>query len=252
MYTINITYALIMLAAVVTCAVLLRRSQHSLPLSPGQKFALGVGAFCGAMIGAKIPFLFSDWAGMLSGAAWLSNGKTIVFGIVGGYLGVEIAKWALDVQSKTGDTFAVPVATAVAIGRLGCFQCGCCYGTPTDLPWGIVFRVAGDNPPIPRHPTQLYEAAFHALAAMALVWLERRNAFRYQRLKLYLIGYLGYRFGSEWLRPEPILFGGLTGYQWAALALIALFAWLWWRDARLGTLPSSELVCPHSVRESIN
>ena len=49
-------------------------------------------------------------------------------GIVGGYFGVELAKWTLDVRIKTGDTFAVPVAVGVAIGRVACFVGGCCYG----------------------------------------------------------------------------------------------------------------------------
>ena len=44
------------------------------------------------MIGAKLPFLFDSWEAFLSGATWFSNGKTILTGLVGGYLGVEIAK----------------------------------------------------------------------------------------------------------------------------------------------------------------
>jgi hypothetical protein len=62
------------------------------------------------MIVAKLPFLLSDWEGLLSGTAWLSHGKTIMCGIVGGYFGIEVAKWALDIRVKTGDTFAAPVA----------------------------------------------------------------------------------------------------------------------------------------------
>ena len=191
---VHLSYALIMGAALVTCSLLLRRTQKSLPLSPVEKLGIGVGAFCGAMIGAKLPFLLSDWKGMLDGTAWLSHGKTIMCGIVGGYFGVEIAKWVLDIRVKTGDTFAAPVAVAVAIGRLACFQAGCCYGTPTTLPWGVVFSTAVDDPAIPRHPTQLYESLFHAAAAIVLVALARRGRFRAQLIKLYLLSYLAYRF----------------------------------------------------------
>lgn len=231
-------YPLIMLAALAACAALLRRSQAKLPLSNWQRFGLGLGAFCGAMIGAKLPFVLAywfeqgQWSAIFDGAAWLSHGKTIMCGIVGGYFGVEIAKWSLDVRVKTGDSFAVPVAVAVAIGRLACFSGGCCYGVPTGMFWGVCFATAPDGGTVPRHPTQLYEAAFHLGAAVVLAWLGYRGKFRGQLIKLYILAYLVYRFTTEWIRPEPRLWFGLTGYQWAALALTPLFLWLWMRDQR--------------------
>ena len=227
----NPAYTLVMLASVATGFLLSRRTQAALPLSPPKKLGIGLGAFCGAMIGAKLPFVLSDWPGLLSGAAWFSDGKTILCGLVGGYFGVEIAKWALDIRIKTGDTFVVPVAASIAVGRLGCFVGGCCYGTPTKLPWGVVFPTADDQP---RHPTQLYEMAFH-LAAAAVLWrLMQRGALRGQLVKLYFLTYFAYRFASEFLRPEAKLWAGLTGYQWACLPLAALFIYLWRRDTRLG------------------
>lgn len=65
-----------------------------------------------------------DWDGFVSGKAWFDSGKTIMTGLVGGYFGVEAAKWALDITIKTGDNFAAPVAVAiaVAVGRLACFM----------------------------------------------------------------------------------------------------------------------------------
>jgi phosphatidylglycerol:prolipoprotein diacylglycerol transferase len=183
------------------------------------------------MLGAKLPFVLSDWAGMVSGTAWLSDGKTIMCGIAGGYFGVELAKWTLDVHIKTGDTFAVPVAVGVAIGRLACFVGGCCYGTTTRLPWGVAFATSGDL--APRHPTQLYEAAFHLVLAAGLAMFQRRGLLAGQLIKLYILAYLGYRFLTEFIRPEARLLLTLTGYQWACLALAPLFVWLWRRDARL-------------------
>jgi phosphatidylglycerol:prolipoprotein diacylglycerol transferase len=224
---VNPTYTLIMIAAVATGLLLSQWAQQSLRLSRGEKLGICLGAFCGAMIGAKLPFVFSDLSGMLSGAAWFADGKTILCGLVGGYFGVEIAKWSLDIRIKTGDSFAVPVAAAVAVGRLACFSAGCCYGTPTSLPWAVVFPTVDA---LPRHPTQLYESAFHLTAAVVLFQLQRRGRFRGQLIKLYIIAYATYRFASELIRPEARLWGGLTGYQWAALVLIALFAWLWVRD----------------------
>jgi phosphatidylglycerol:prolipoprotein diacylglycerol transferase len=222
-------YSLIMMAAIASGVFIAHWTQARLPLAPREKFFIGLGAFCGAMIGAKLPFVLSDWEGFLSGAAWFSDGKTIMCGLVGGYFGVELAKWILGVRTKTGDSFAAPVAAAVGVGRLGCFRAGCCYGTPTDLPWGIVFPAVDSHP---RHPTQLYEAAFHLGAAILMWWLQRRGMLRGQLIKLYILSYLVYRFFTELIRPEARLAAGLTGYQLAALVLIMLFVWLWMRDAQ--------------------
>lgn len=229
----TILYPFVMLAALLACAILLRRSQARLPLRGFEKLGIGLGAFCGAMIAAKLPFVFSDVSGLLSGTAWFMDGKTILCGLVGGYLGVEVAKWVLDIRVKTGDTFAVPCAVAVAIGRVGCFTAGCCYGTPTTLPWGVRFSQALDSPSVFRHPTQLYETAFHLMCAALLLWLGWRGIWKGQLVKAYILAYLAYRFLTEWIRPEAHLLGGLTGYQWATLVLAPLFAWLWWRDARV-------------------
>jgi phosphatidylglycerol:prolipoprotein diacylglycerol transferase len=225
----NPAYTLIMIAAVAAGAWLGRRSQAGLAISRAQRRAIGLGAFCGAMIGAKLPFVLADWDAIASGAAWFSDGKTILFGLVGGYAGVEIAKWIVDVHAKTGDSFAVPVAAAIGIGRLACFVGGCCYGTPTDRPWGVVFPAVDS---LPRHPTQLYEAAFHLTAALVLWRLHERGLLRGQLIKAYILAYLAYRFATEFIRPEVRLWGGLTGYQWACLALVPVFAGLWVRDAR--------------------
>jgi phosphatidylglycerol:prolipoprotein diacylglycerol transferase len=224
-----ITYPLLMALAIVVGALISRRTQRDLRLTSRQKWGLGLGAFCGSFIGGKLPFVLSDWDGFLSGAAWFTDGKTIMFGLIGGYLGVEIAKLLLDVRVKTGDSFAVPVAVAVAIGRVACFNAGCCYGQPTTLPWGCIFPRVDDQP---RHPTQLYETAFHLLAAIMLWQLQRRAIWRGQLIKAYFLAYFAYRFVSEFIRPEPHVLFGLTAYQWGAILFTPVFAVLWWWEAR--------------------
>lgn len=221
----SVLYPLIMLSALAAGLLLTRARQQRLPLSAGQRASVALGAFCGGMLGAKLPFALADPRGPLCTQAWIADGKTILFGLVGGYVGVEVAKALVDVRVKTGDSFAVPVAISIGIGRIGCFVGGCCYGVPTSLPWGVDF---GDGST--RHPTQWYEAIFHFSAAAILWGLERRDRFPRQRFKLYLIAYCVYRFATEFLRPEVRLWGGLTGYQWAALALLPVIAGLWWQD----------------------
>ena len=225
----NWLYSSIMLLAMVACSWLLRRFQTKLDLLWWHKLGIGMAAFVGAMIGAKLPFALSDWEGLRAGTVWFAHGKTILCGIVGGYFGVEYAKWTLGVTVKTGDTFAVPVAVAVAIGRVGCFFGQCCYGTPTELPWGVVFSKVDL---LARHPTQLYEFAFHVSMAGVLFWLQQTGKYRGQLIKLYIISYLLYRFLTEFIRPETRAWFGLTAYQMAALALIPLFVLLWIRDTK--------------------
>ncbi len=224
-------YAATMLLAIVAGVVILRWRQRSLGLTTEQRWMLGLGVFCGGMIGAKIPFLIADgWQGGWTASLWLADGKTILAGIIGAYLGVEFAKWAAQIHVKTGDSFAVPAAVAVGIGRLGCYIGGCCYGAVTKMPWGQAFPTAGDLQP--RHPTQLYEAAFHLLFAVLLGGLDRRGWLRLQHMKLYLLCYLGYRFVTEFIRPEPQMLAGLTLYQLATVPLAILFGLLWWRDSK--------------------
>jgi phosphatidylglycerol:prolipoprotein diacylglycerol transferase len=221
------TYPAVMILSVAVAVVLGRGSQASLGLSRSQRLGIGLGAFCGAMIGAKLPFVLTDWEGLKSGLVWFGSGKTIVLGLVGGYFGVELVKVWLGIRIKTGDSFAVPVPAAVAIGRLGCFVGGCCFGKPTTLSWGVDF---GDG--LHRHPTQLYEMAFHATMALVLASMRGRGFFRGQLIKFYIIVYLIYRFLTEFLRPEPAILSGLSGYQWAAMALAPVFVLLWAQDAR--------------------
>ena len=59
----------------------------------------------------------------------------------------------------------------------------------------------------------------------------RRRLFRGQLIKLYFVSYFGYRFLTEFIRPEAQVVGGLTAYQWSALLLVAVFVWLWRMDA---------------------
>jgi phosphatidylglycerol:prolipoprotein diacylglycerol transferase len=68
------------------------------------------------------------------------------------------------------DAFAPAGIVALAIGRVGCFLAGCCWGMPTDLPWGVVLPELG---PPARHPAQLYSAALDAALGCALLRTRR-------------------------------------------------------------------------------
>lgn len=224
-------YPLLMMSALATGIWLKGRQETDPRLKPLERLWIGLGAFIGAMVMAKLPFVLLDPGGMREGSIFFMSGKTILFGLVGGYFGVELVKWRLGIKVKTGDSFAVPVAGSIAVGRLSCLAGNCCYGTPTMLPWGVIFPSVDG---VARHPTQLYEFTFHLTSAIVLTVLQKRGKFRNQLIKLYFICYCIYRFVSEYVRPEARDVCSLTAYQWTALILVLLFAWLWWREVRPG------------------
>ncbi|MFO0808062.1 MAG: prolipoprotein diacylglyceryl transferase family protein [Gemmataceae bacterium] len=218
-------YALFMLLAL-GVFVLARRcfppppEVAAIPVS--HRLLLALAAFVGGTLGAKLPFAFA--AGFWHPEGWLTDGKTVTTGLAGAYVAVELAKMVLGIRVKTGDTFALPLAFALAVGRWGCFFNGCCAGTTSDLPWATDF---GDGER--RHPTQVYESLFHLAMAFAILWLMARGWLRTHRLQAYLVAYCGYRFATEFIRPGPSVALGLTFYQWfvTTFALALLAQWVW-------------------------
>jgi phosphatidylglycerol---prolipoprotein diacylglyceryl transferase len=202
-------YALFQILALLTMLALRRPS----PLPPRQRAVVVAGAILGAAIGAKLPFVLFAGESPLTLDIWIRDGKTILSGLAGGYLGVEAAKAMAGINAKTGDGFAVPLAAAVAVGRVGCFFNGCCSAPGLAVP--------------------LFESAFHAAMAFLLWRLERLGRFRWQLLKLYLIAYAAFRFLIEFVRVEPRILAGLTAYQLGAATLSLLMVALWMKDKRL-------------------
>jgi prolipoprotein diacylglyceryltransferase len=209
-------FMLLALAVFLLARQVLRSPAGYARLSRGERLSLGLAAFIGGSLGGKVPWVVADSGRWFELTAWISDGKTITTGLIGAYLAVEATKLALGIRAKTGDAFALPLALAMAVGRWGCFFNGCCHGIPTSLPWGVPFRT-GDGALVLCHPTQIYESLFHLLMAGVLWICIRRDAFRYQQLKLYLIAYCVFRFFVEFIRPEPVWAAGLTFYQWASL-----------------------------------
>ena len=239
----RLAYSLFMLLGL-TVFLLVRRSVPkpagvaALPWT--HQLALAIAAFIGGVFGAKLPFVFASAASWWSDAAWLADGKTIMTGLGGAYLAVEVVKWFLGIHVKTGDTFALPLALAMAVGRWGCFCNGCCYGVPTTATWGVDF---GDG--VPRHPTQIYESLFHATMACVILYVMLKGWIPTHRLQLYLIAYCVYRFATEYIRPEPEWWLRLTFYQWAALALASGLALQWWYETRRANGSTSATTSPH-------
>jgi len=160
-------------------------------------------------------------------------GKTIEGGILGGYLAVVLMKRRLGIKRSTGDLFALALPAGEAIGRIGCFIGGCCFGKTADVAWAV-----HDHGAL-RHPTQLYMAATAALTFFALLWLERRrvlpeNGLFYTQGMLFCIS----RFAIEFYREGTTTTLGLTAAQLGCLAGFAFFAWKFTSFGRPSVRPS--------------
>ena len=219
---------------------------------PWQRRAmLALAAFVGAALGAKLPFALGAPSGPFSGDAWLVDGKTVTTGLIGAYLAVELVKLYLGIRVKTGDTFALPLALAMAVGRWGCFCNPCCFGTETTLPWAVTFHLP-DGSVLPcRHPTQVYESLFHFTMALVLLELMRRDLLRGHRLQLYLIAYGVYRFLTEYIRPEPTGWLGLTFYQGAALVLVVGLTVQWLLEVNGTRMTRMRRISADQTQESV-
>ena len=178
-----------------------------------------VGAIGGALVGSKLLAWAESWPDYLR--LWRAGdlgavlgGKTIVGGLLGGWIGVEVAKRPLGVRFSTGDAFVFPLALGMAVGRVGCFLTGLddhTCGDKCSLPWAVNF---GDGP---RHPAQLYDIAFLAVLAVALR-LRMRWPYENGRLfRLFVFAYCLYRFAVEFIKPTGPKYLGVSGIQIACL-----------------------------------
>jgi phosphatidylglycerol:prolipoprotein diacylglycerol transferase len=138
----------------------------------------------------------------------------------------------------TCDAFAPGLALGHAIGRVGCFAAGCCYGKETHHVWGVVFRnplanqITGTPLNVPLEPTQLFEAAVELANFFFLMWLLKRRKFDGQVFGAFLFIYGVARFFLEYLRDDPgrgSVFGGaITGTQLIAVGLVIGGGIIWW------------------------
>lgn len=151
----------------------------------------------------------------------------------GGFLGVLLAMALFARKYRRGfwptvDFIAPLIAPGILFGRLGNFINGELWGRVTDLPWGMVFRQTGDG--LPRHPSQLYEAALEGVALFVVVWLFSAKPRPTMAVSgVFALAYGIFRFLVEFVRqPDPQLgylaFGWLTMGQVLSLPLIAVGA----------------------------
>lgn len=191
-------------------------------MSNGYFIALATGGLGGAWLSGSLNHYLSGQSGL---------GRSILGGLVGAIIGVEIYKYRANIKGSTGLIFAVPLVVAITIGRIGCFNAGLTdftYGTPTALPWGTDF---GDG--VPRHPVQLYESvSMLLLLVVLLTGLHRRSRLVTKHGFYLAVGVYGLqRFAWEFLKPYETLMGPFNLFHGLSLVLIG-YAWCMIRSSR--------------------
>lgn len=133
---------------------------------------------------------------------------------------------------------AAPVAgLSYAVGRIGCFLAGCCYGKACQLAWAVTFPPGSEGPVgIPVHPTQLYATFLESLTVVLLLWLQRRKSHLIGKpgdlfwiwLMLHGLGRIVLETFRADYRGQP--YWGLSLSTWISLILMSIAAYLYLRS----------------------
>ncbi len=167
-----------------------------------------------SLVGSKLLMFFTEpeyreHPLQLFSLDFLRSGGVFYGGLLGalitGYL--LMRRWKLP-WWKTADAYAPGIALGNVLGRQGCFSAGCCWGKPTNLPWGVRFtelghEVTGVPTGTKLHPTQLYESFAMLIVFCFLLWLHKRKKFSGQVILAYAMIYATVRFLIEFVRDDP-------------------------------------------------
>ncbi|MDD4264008.1 MAG: prolipoprotein diacylglyceryl transferase [Firmicutes bacterium] len=156
-----------------------------------------------AIVGSRIGWVVQYWP-MYKGN-WLAilnvreGGLAFHGGLIGailvGFYYVFRYKISL---AKLADAAALPLCLGYAIGRMGCFFNGCCWGIPTTMPWGVATRFAEGL----RHPVQLYDSLLTLVLFGFIVWRSKSTKFGGQLFLETLMGFAIVRLFVEFFRDS--------------------------------------------------
>jgi len=227
-------YGLAYLFGFILAAVVMYRTagRWKLPLSLDDLLVVIVSVAFGVILGARLFYvLFYNFDYYLSNPSSIlrfdEGGMSFHGGLVGAVVGGLVACRLLHLSFLTVcDLAAIGAPLGLLFGRCANFVNGELWGSPTDLPWGVVFETGGD---VARHPSQLYEAFLEGLVLFCILWLcSRRSPALPQGsfIGLFCIGYGVFRFLIEFVRvPDAqlgYLYGWLTMGQVLSLPVLAV------------------------------
>jgi len=242
------TYGLLVATGVLIGLWISVRNSAKQGIDPDKAWNFGILVVLCGILGAKILYIINDWSSYAAHPSEIFSISTLQAGGVfsGGLIGALLAAvWYIRKHHMpalaTCDAFAPGLALGHAIGRIGCFAAGCCWGKPTHAWWGVTFTnpVANALVGTPLNealePTQLFESAVELANFFLLTWMLKRKKFDGQVFGAYLILYGVARFFLEFLRGDPgrgSVFGGMmTGTQLISIGLVILGGLIWWLRA---------------------
>ncbi|MBZ5682971.1 MAG: prolipoprotein diacylglyceryl transferase [Acidobacteriia bacterium] len=239
------TYGLLVASGVLIGLWISVRNSERLGIDGEKSWNLGILVVLCGIVGAKILYILNDWSEYAAHPSEIFSIATLQAGGVfsGGLLAAFIAAaWYVRKHHMpalgTCDAFAPGLAVGHAIGRIGCFAAGCCYGKPTHHIWGVTFTssIAHDVAGTPLYqalePTQLFESAVELANFFFLMWLLKRRKFDGQIIGAFMFIYGVARFFLEYLRDDPgrgsVFNGALTVTQVIAIGLVIAGGVIWW------------------------
>lgn len=217
------SYGLMMAIAVLVCSFFIQKeAKKELGLEKEQVVDLVFWTIIAGIVGARLYFVIANWNYFLlnpveiimlmkGGLSW--QGGLILAAIVG----VGFVRWKKWPLLKVVDLVIPYVALGQALGRIGCFFNGCCYGK--EVSWGIYFPVHHAR----LHPTQLYATFALFIIFVILRYLRPRNTVPGRMFVLYLVLASLQRFVIEFFRDDhELLWGGLSLYQFFCLGFFII------------------------------
>lgn len=201
--------------------VYLKRNSNDV-ITTSNRLCIILGAAIGALLGSRIVGVLEHPLALSNQPLlYLLNSKTIMGGLFGGLLGVELAKKIIGEEHSSGDLFTLPIIVGIFIGRIGCFLMGTnefTYGKETVFFMGMDL---GDG--ILRHPIALYELLFLIFLFFALKAFSKRNTENGAVFKYFMLAYFGFRFLMEFLKPNQFFILGLSTIQ-----ILCITCWLYY------------------------
>jgi len=177
------------------------------------------------VLGSRLLFVLLNLGDYLKHPLSILNlregGLSLHGGLILGFLCVlwfcrsrKISLWSLL------DAISPSFIIGIAIGRIGCFLNGCCYGKVTGLPWGVVFTSAHIT--LARHPSQIYEMLLDLAVFALLLYWQGRKRFEGEVFLFSLLLYSVVRFIVEFFREGLFFFWGLSLAQYGSILIIVL------------------------------
>jgi phosphatidylglycerol:prolipoprotein diacylglycerol transferase len=233
------SYGFMMAVAFLAALWLLRRRAPSFGIEPETATDIGVWLLLSGLVGAKLLLVVVEWPSYVRSwsefASLARAGGVFYGGLIGAVVATAILLRLRRISFWTfADAAAPSVALGQALGRVGCFLAGCCWGRECTLPWAVTFTnpVARENVGVPLgvplHPTQIYEFVGTLVLCLLLLRFERRR-FSGETFARYVLGYALLRGTIEFFRGDPRgeVLGVMSTSQFIALCGVAVAVVLW-------------------------